>query len=29
MSHQVDDLDDGYYTIIPANDPSVTLAGLW
>ena len=28
MSHQVDDLDDGYYTIIPANDSSVTLAGL-
>lgn len=28
MSHQIDDLDDGYYTIIPANDSSVTLAGL-
>ena len=28
MSHQVDDLDDGNYTIIPANDSSVTLAGL-
>ena len=28
MSHQIDDLDDGNYTIIPGNDSSVTLAGL-